>query len=484
MKDFRESLTYDDVLLLPQKSRVLPKEVNIKTNLAKDIYLNIPFVSAAMDTVTESSMAIAMAREGGIGIIHKNMSIQRQINEVKRVKRSESGMINSPKTVLPDILLNEAVETMNKMEISALCVVDEEDKLLGLLTHRDVMFEKDLTKTVKEVMTYKNIITSKIGTTSEQAIEIFKKYKIEKLPIVDDNNNLTGLMTVKDVEKQMWFPNACKDKKGRLRVGAAVGTSFETLDRVEGLIESGVDLIIIDTAHGHSQGVLNMIERVRDIHSDITLIAGNIATKSATEDLIKAGVDAIKVGIGPGSICTTRVVAGIGVPQLTAVMDCVEVAEKNNIPVIADGGIKYSGDVVKALAAGAKVVMIGSLLAGTDESPGDIAFLDGRRFKVYRAMGSIQAMKSGSADRYFQEGAPKLVPEGVVARVPYRGSVNEVIFQLIGGLKAGMGYCGAKNLEVLYKKSEFIRLTSSGLRESHPHDVIITEEPPNYGVYR
>ncbi|MBN1620420.1 IMP dehydrogenase [candidate division WOR-3 bacterium] len=482
--DFKEALTFDDVLLAPQNSSVLPNQVEVKTRLARDIELNIPLISAAMDTVTESPMAIAMAREGGMGVIHKNMSIEKQSEEVRKVKRSESGMISTPMTVKPNVPLIEALGLMKELGISGLCVVDEKGKLVGILTHRDVMFETDMTKKVSELMTSKELKTAPVGTSTEQAIEVFQKYKIEKLPIVDTEGKICGLMTVKDVEKKIWFPHACKDKDGRLRVAAAVGVSSDTESRIDSLVESGTDVIVVDTAHGHSCGVLKIIETVRNKYPELALVGGNVATREGALDLISAGVDAVKVGIGPGSICTTRVVAGVGVPQLTAIMDTVELASLRNIPVISDGGIKYSGDIVKAMAAGAGVIMIGSLFAGTDESPGEIVYLEGRSFKVYRAMGSLQAMKHGSADRYFQEGMTKFVPEGVVARVPYRGSVNEVIYQLIGGLKAGMGYIGASNLSDLKKKAVFLRMSSSGLRESHPHDIIITEEPPNYGVFK
>lgn len=482
--DYKEALTFDDVLLAPQNSSVLPNQVEVKTRIARDIELNIPLISAAMDTVTESPMAIAMAREGGMGVIHKNMPIEKQNEEVRKVKRSESGMISTPITVKPNVPLKKALSLMKDYGISGLCVVDEKDKLVGILTHRDVMFETDITKKVSELMTSKDLKTAPVGTSVEQAIEVFQKYKIEKLPIIDIEGKICGLMTVKDVEKKIWFPHACKDKDGRLRVAAAVGVSSDTELRVDSLVESGADVIVVDTAHGHSSGVLKVIENVRSKYPELALVGGNVATREGASDLISAGVDAVKVGIGPGSICTTRVVAGVGVPQLTAIMDTVELASLRNIPVISDGGIKYSGDIVKAMAAGAGVIMIGSLFAGTDESPGEIVYLEGRSFKVYRAMGSLQAMKKGSADRYFQEGMTKFVPEGVVARVPYRGSVNEVIYQLIGGLKAGMGYIGASNLSDLKKKAVFLRMSSSGLRESHPHDIIITEEPPNYGVFK
>ncbi len=482
--DYKEALTFDDVLLAPQNSSVLPNQVEVKTRIARDIELNIPLISAAMDTVTESPMAIAMAREGGMGVIHKNMPIEKQNEEVRKVKRSESGMISTPITVKPNVPLKKALSLMKDYGISGLCVVDEKDKLVGILTHRDVMFETDITKKVSELMTSKDLKTAPVGTSVEQAIEVFQKYKIEKLPIIDTEGKICGLMTVKDVEKKIWFPHACKDKDGRLRVAAAVGVSSDTELRVDSLVESGADVIVVDTAHGHSSGVLKVIENVRSKYPELALVGGNVATREGASDLISAGVDAVKVGIGPGSICTTRVVAGVGVPQLTAIMDTVELASLRNIPVISDGGIKYSGDIVKAMAAGAGVIMIGSLFAGTDESPGEIVYLEGRSFKVYRAMGSLQAMKKGSADRYFQEGMTKFVPEGVVARVPYRGSVNEVIYQLIGGLKAGMGYIGASNLSDLKKKAVFLRMSSSGLRESHPHDIIITEEPPNYGVFK
>jgi IMP dehydrogenase len=473
-------LTFDDVLLLPAKSEVLPKHTDVNTMLTRNISINIPIVSAAMDTVTEADLAMAMAREGGIGIVHRAMSPERQKTEIDKVKKSESGMIMDPITIMPDAPISEALALMKKYRISGVPVT-EKGKLIGIITNRDLRFETQFSKKVENVMTGKNLITSTIGTTLEKAQKILHKYKIEKLPIVDKNNVLKGLITIKDIEKRKKYPNACKDSMGRLRVGAAIGTGDDALYRAELTIKAGADVIVIDTAHGHTTPVLNTLKMLKKKFG-IDVIAGNIATAEAARDLIKAGADGIKVGIGPGSICTTRIVAGAGVPQITAIKNCYDVAKKNKIPVIADGGIKYSGDITKALAVGAHSIMIGSLFAGTDESPGEIVLFQGRSYKVYRGMGSIGAMEQGSKDRYFQSGvkAIKLVPEGVEGRVPYKGMVSQSIHQLIGGLRSGMGYCGCRNLEELRNKSRFIRITSAGLRESHVHDVIITKEAPNY----
>ncbi|MDI3533745.1 MAG: dehydrogenase [Thermosediminibacterales bacterium] len=474
----KTGLTFDDVLLVPAKSEVVPKEVDVTTRLTNRIKLNIPLVSAGMDTVTEARLAIAIAREGGIGIIHKNMSIEQQKIEVDKVKRSEHGVIVDPFYLSPDHHIYDALELMERYHISGVPIA-EKGKLVGILTNRDLRFEDDLTKKISEVMTKDNLITAPEGTTLEEAKQILKRYKIEKLPIVDKDFNLKGLITIKDIEKAIKYPNSAKDENGRLIVGAAVGITADMMKRVDALVSSKVDVIVVDTAHGHSKGVLEGVSRIKEKYPDLQVIAGNVATAEATRDLINAGADAVKVGIGPGSICTTRIIAGIGVPQITAIFECAQEAEKHNIPIIADGGIKYSGDITKALAAGASSVMIGSLFAGTEESPGDIEIYKGRSFKVYRGMGSIGAMEKGSKDRYFQEDLKKLVPEGVEGRVPYKGPLAETVYQLIGGLKAGMGYCGARNLEEL-KKAKFIRITASGLRESHPHDVDITKESPNY----
>ncbi len=477
----KEGLTFDDVLLIPAKSEILPRDVDVSTYLTKKIKLNIPLVSAGMDTVTDSLMAIAMAREGGIGIIHKNMSITQQALEVDKVKRSEHGVITDPIFLHPLNLVQEALNLMERYRISGVPITVD-GKLVGILTNRDLRFEKDYQRTIDEVMTKTNLVTAPVGTTLEHAKEILSNHKIEKLPIVDDNGYLKGLITIKDIEKARQYPNSAKDEGGRLRVGAAVGVTLDTMQRAEALIKAGVDVIVVDTAHGHSVGVIECIKTLRHHFPRMQLIAGNVATSAATRDLIEAGADAIKVGIGPGSICTTRVVAGIGVPQITAILDCAEEAEKSGIPVIADGGIKFSGDIVKALAAGAQVVMIGSLFAGTEESPGDIEIYQGRSFKVYRGMGSIGAMKEGSRDRYFQEKDQKLVPEGIEGRVPYKGPLSETAYQMIGGLRAGMGYCGCENIEALRTQTKFIRMTAAGLRESHPHDITITKESPNYSV--
>jgi IMP dehydrogenase len=480
-KVVKKGLTFDDVLLIPAKSQVLPKEVDVSTYLTRKIKLNIPIVSASMDTVTEARMAIAVAREGGIGIIHKNMSIEHQASEVDKVKRSEHGVIVDPFHLGPERPISDALALMENYHISGVPVT-QDGKLIGILTNRDLRFETDMSKRIGQVMTSQNLVTAPEGTTLSQAQEILKRYKIEKLPIVDGNGNLKGLITIKDIEKAIKYPNSAKDAKGRLLAGAAVGVTSDMMDRVASLIDAKVDVVVLDTAHGHSNGVLDAIYRIKSAYPDLQLIAGNVATYQGTEDLIKAGADAVKVGIGPGSICTTRVVAGIGVPQITAIMDSAEAAAKYGIPIIADGGIKYSGDIPKAIAAGADTVMIGSLLAGTEESPGEIEIYQGRSFKVYRGMGSLGAMASGSKDRYFQQDAKKLVPEGVEGRVPYKGAAAETIYQLIGGLRAGMGYCGTSNIKELKEKTQFMLITAAGLKESHPHDVYITKEAPNYSI--
>ena len=474
-------MTFDDVLLVPAASEILPRDVVTATRLTKKIALNVPLMSAGMDTVTESRMAIAMAREGGIGVIHKNMPVERQAVEVDRVKRSEHGVISDPIYLGANNYVNEALVLMERYRISGVPVV-ENGKLVGILTNRDLRFEKDLDKLVGDAMTRINLVTAPVGTTLEQAKVILQKYKVEKLPIVDDDFNLCGLITIKDIEKARQYPLSAKDDGGRLLVAAAVGVSTDTMERVEALIAAKVDAIVIDTAHGHSRGVLNTVEQVKNKYPDLQVIGGNVGTPEGARDLIIAGVDAVKVGIGPGSICTTRVVAGAGVPQITAVYDCAQEGAKQGIPIIADGGVKYSGDVVKAIAAGADVVMLGSLLAGCEESPGELEIYQGRSYKVYRGMGSLGAMKEGSKDRYFQENEKKLVPEGVEGRVPYRGTLADSVFQLIGGLRAGMGYCGAATIEDLKTKTKFIRITAAGLRESHPHDVVITKEAPNYSL--
>ncbi len=473
-------LTFDDVLLLPAKSEVHPRDVDLNTPLTRKIRINIPILSSAMDTVTEAAMAIAVAREGGIGIVHRAMPPERQALEIDKVKKSESGMIIDPITVSPDAQISEAMALMERYKISGVPVTVS-GKLVGILTNRDLRFETKITKKVSEVMTKDPLITAGIGTTLDEAKGILNKYKIEKLPIVDKEFRLKGLITIKDIEKRRKYPNSCKDRLGRLMVGAAVGTGEDTLQRVQLLVTSGVDVIVIDTAHGHSRSVISTLKTIKKKY-DIDVIAGNVATADGTLDLIKAGANAVKIGIGPGSICTTRIVAGAGVPQLTAIKNCFSVSKKFNIPLIADGGIKYSGDITKALAAGASAVMIGSLFAGTDESPGEIVLFQGRSYKVYRGMGSIGAMEQGAKDRYQQEGveAQKLVPEGVEGRVPHKGSLSQSVHQLLGGLCSGMGYCGAKNLSELRRKAKFIQITNAGLRESHVHDVIITREAPNY----
>ncbi|MCG9969793.1 IMP dehydrogenase [Pelotomaculum terephthalicicum JT] len=479
----RTGLTFDDVLIIPSASEVLPNDVNTCTNLTKSIKLNIPLMSAGMDTVTESRLAIAMAREGGIGVIHKNMSVERQALEVDRVKRSEHGVITNPIYLEPDNLVREALVLMERYRISGVPITVK-GKLVGILTNRDLRFEQDFSKYISEVMTRDNLITAPVGITMEQAKKILQRYKVEKLPIVDDDFNLKGLITIKDIEKSRQYPNSAKDKGGRLLVAAAVGVAFDTDERVEALVRSNVDVIVIDSAHGHSRNVMNTVTRIKEKYPEVAVIAGNVATAEGAKDVIEAGADAIKVGIGPGSICTTRVVAGIGVPQITAIYDCAQVAARYDIPVIADGGIKYSGDITKAIAAGADMVMLGSLLAGTEESPGDIEIYQGRSFKVYRGMGSLGAMKGGSKDRYFQESTAneKLVPEGVEGRVPFKGSLSETVYQLIGGLRSGMGYSGCRNILELKTKTKFMLCTTAGLKESHPHDVMITKEAPNYSV--
>lgn len=478
----KEGLTFDDVLLLPARSDVQPAEVEISTALTRNIKINIPLVSSAMDTVTESDMAIAVAREGGMGIVHRAMSPKKQAMEVEKVKKSESGMIIDPITISPDAPLAEALDLMKRYKISGVPATVE-GKLVGILTNRDLRFETNFRRRVSEVMTKDRLITAPEGTDLDKAIKILHKYKIEKLPIVDKELRLKGLITIKDIEKRRKYPNACKDRVGRLRVGAAVGVGAEAMERAELLVKAGVDVLVIDTAHGHTKTVLNTLKALKKAH-DIDVIAGNVATAEAVLDLIKAGADAIKVGIGPGSICTTRIVAGAGVPQITAIMNCFSVSKKANIPLIADGGVKYSGDVIKALASGAHSVMIGSLFAGTDEAPGEIVLYQGRSYKVYRGMGSLGAMEQGARDRYMQEGVEnkKLVPEGVEGRVPYKGALASSVHQLVGGLRSGMGYCGCKDLKTLREKAQFIRITPAGLRESHVHDVIVTKEAPNYST--
>lgn len=475
----QEGLTFDDVLLVPAKSDVLPKDVDVSTYLTKNIKLNIPIISAGMDTVTEARMAIAIAREGGIGVIHKNMSIKRQAGEIDKVKRSEHGIIVDPIFLSPDNTLQDAQSLMEKYHISGVPIT-EDNKLVGILTNRDLRFETDLTRKIHNCMTTEHLITAPVSTSVEDAKALLHKHRIEKLPLVDSDGNLKGLITIKDIEKSQKYPNSAKDPKGRLLVGAAVGVGSDMMERVAAIVAAKVDVIVVDTAHGHSQGVVDAVKKIKETYPDIDLIAGNVATGEATRDLIKAGADAIKVGIGPGSICTTRIVAGIGVPQITAVYNCAMAAREFNIPIIADGGIKYSGDVVKAIAAGASVVMLGNLFAGTEESPGETVIYQGRSYKVYRGMGSLGAMAQGSKDRYFQENMDKLVPEGIEGRVPYKGTLADTAFQLIGGLRAGMGYCGVPNIQALINNTQFIRITGAGLKESHPHDISITKESPNY----
>ena len=477
----KTAYTFDDVLLVPNKSEILPNEVSLKTKLTKKISLNIPLMSASMDTVTESKMAIAMAREGGIGIIHKNMTIAEQAMEVDRVKRQENGVITDPIFLNEDNTVKQALELMAKYRISGVPVT-RGTKLVGIITNRDIVFETNYDKKINEVMTKSPLITAKEGTTLEEALEILKKHKIEKLPLIDDDNNLKGLITIKDIEKAKAYPNAAKDSKGRLLCGASVGITNDMMERVEALVKANVDVITLDTAHGHSKGVIEGVRKIKSVYPELQIIAGNIATAEAVRDLVEAGADCVKVGIGPGSICTTRVVAGVGVPQLTAVMDCVEEGRKYGVPVIADGGLKYSGDIVKALAAGAQVCMMGSMLAGCEESPGETEIYQGRTYKVYRGMGSLAAMEKGSSDRYFQNGTKKFVPEGVEGRVAYKGPVADTLFQLLGGIKSGMGYLGAPTLDDLYENAKFVVQTASGIREIHPHDINITKEAPNYSV--
>ncbi|MGN0466160.1 MAG: IMP dehydrogenase [Lachnospiraceae bacterium] len=476
-----EGITFDDVLLVPAYSEVIPNEVDLKTKLTNKIQLNIPLMSASMDTVTEYRMAIAMARQGGIGIIHKNMSIEQQAEEVDKVKRSENGVITDPFFLSQDHTIRDAEELMAKFRISGVPIT-ENGKLVGIITNRDLKFETDFSKKIKESMTSENLVTAREGISLDDAKEILRKSRKEKLPIVDENFNLKGLITIKDIEKNIKYPDAAKDSHGRLLCGAAVGATPDILTRVDELVKAHVDCIVVDTAHGHSANVIRTFRMVKEKYPDLQVIAGNVATASATRALIESGVDAVKVGIGPGSICTTRVVAGIGVPQITAVMNCYEEAVKHNIPIIADGGIKYSGDITKAIAAGANVVMLGSILAGCDESPGAFELYQGRKYKVYRGMGSIAAMENGSKDRYFQDNAKKLVPEGVEGRVAYKGTVEDTIFQLIGGLRSGMGYCGAPTIQDLKEKGEFVKISAASLKESHPHDIHITKEAPNYSV--
>ncbi|MDO4555983.1 MAG: IMP dehydrogenase [Lachnospiraceae bacterium] len=476
-----EGITFDDVLLVPAYSEVIPNQVNLSTRLTNKIDLNIPFMSASMDTVTEHRMAIAMARQGGIGIIHKNMSIEAQAEEVDKVKRSENGVITDPFYLSPEHTIKDADDLMAKFRISGVPIT-ENGKLVGIITNRDLKFETDFSKKIKESMTSEGLVTAREGISLEEAKQILSRSRKEKLPIVDENFNLKGLITIKDIEKNIKYPDSAKDSQGRLLCGAAVGATPDILVRVDELVKAHVDCIVVDTAHGHSANVIKTFQLVKEKYPDLQVIAGNVATASATKALIDSGVDAVKVGIGPGSICTTRVVAGIGVPQITAVMDCFEEADKYNIPIIADGGIKYSGDVTKAIAAGANVVMLGSILAGCDESPGSFELYQGRKYKVYRGMGSLAAMECGSKDRYFQEGAKKLVPEGVEGRVAYKGTVEDTIFQMVGGLRSGMGYCGAPTIEDLKRKAQFVKISAAALKESHPHDIHITKEAPNYSV--
>ena len=485
MATFRSApaLTFDDVLLVPRHASIHPRNVNVKTRLTRRIELHIPLVSAAMDTVTESEMAMAMAREGGIGVIHKNMPIDRQASEVDRVKRSESGMILNPITLGPDRPLREATQLMARYRISGVPIVDSAGKLVGIITNRDLQFERDLSRLIKDAMTKEHLVTAPVGTTLDEAERILGKHRIEKLPVVDQQGVLRGLITIKDIFKRRAHPNANKDRHGRLRVAAAVGSGGDTMPRAKALLDAGCDVIVVDSAHGHSTGVLDTVARLREAFPEAELIAGNVATVEGALALVERGVDGVKVGVGPGSICTTRVVTGVGVPQITAILEAVEGA--GDVPVIADGGVKYSGDIVKALAAGASSVMMGSMLAGTEESPGESFLLEGRRFKVIRGMGSLGAMEEGSGDRYFQEGEvspSKLVPEGIEGRVPYKGPVSDVIFQMVGGLRSGMGYCGVCDVNGLRAETEFIRVTTAGLRESHPHDVVITREAPNYSL--
>jgi len=478
----KEGLTFDDVLLVPRKSETLPKEVDVSIRLSDTVKLNIPLISAGMDTVTEATLAIAIAREGGIGIIHKNMSVEQQAEEVDRVKRSESGVITNPFSLTADHLVSDAEAVMAKYRISGVPIIEGDQKLVGILTNRDLRFIHDYGIKISEVMTHENLVTAPVGTTLQEAEGILQKHKIEKLPLVDETNTLKGLITIKDIEKAIQFPHAAKDAQGRLLVGAAIGISKDTFERADALVQAGVDLITVDSAHGHHINIIEAVRQLRERFPSLTIVAGNVATGAATRDLIEAGASVVKVGIGPGSICTTRVIAGIGVPQVTAVYDCATVAREYGVPIIADGGIKYSGEITKALAAGAHAVMLGSLFAGTAESPGETEIFQGRSYKVYRGMGSMAAMKQGSKDRYFQDDDKKLVPEGIEGRVAYKGPLSDTIHQLIGGLRSGMGYCGTSNLEQLRNDTGFIRITGAGLRESHPHDVQITKEAPNYSL--
>ncbi|MEC0206062.1 IMP dehydrogenase [Paenibacillus lautus] len=478
----KEGFTFDDVLLVPRKSEVLPKEVDVSTKLSEHVKLNIPLISAGMDTVTEAPLAIAIAREGGIGIIHKNMTVEQQAEEVDRVKRSESGVITNPFSLHADHLVSDAEKLMSKFRISGVPIVDKDNKLIGILTNRDLRFVHDYNTVISEVMTSENLVTAPVGTTLQDAEMILQKHKIEKLPLVDEDNVLKGLITIKDIEKAIQFPRAAKDAQGRLLVGAAIGISKDTFERAEALVKAGVDVITVDSAHGHHINIIDSVRKLREVYPDLTIIAGNVATGEGTRELIEAGASVVKVGIGPGSICTTRVIAGIGVPQITAIYDCATVAKEYGVPIIADGGIKYSGEITKAIAAGASAVMLGSMFAGTEESPGEAEIYQGRRFKAYRGMGSLAAMKQGSKDRYFQDDDKKLVPEGIEGRVAYKGPLADTIHQLIGGLRSGMGYCGTQNLEELRNDTQFIRISGAGLRESHPHDIQITKEAPNYSL--
>lgn len=477
----KEGITFDDVLLIPSKSAFLPSEVDVSTQLTKSIRLNIPLISAGMDTVTESRMAIAMAREGGVGVIHKNMSVETQAAEVDKVKRSEHGVITNPFHLSPEHKIHDAAELMKRYRISGVPITIN-GKLVGIITNRDLRFEQDYNRYIKDVMTKDRLVTASVGTTLQEAQGILQQYKVEKLPIVDEQFMLKGLITIKDIEKAIQYPRSAKDANGRLLAAAAVGVSSDTMERTQALANAGVDILVVDTAHGHSLSVLRTVEQIKSKYPAVNVVAGNVATGAGTKDLIEAGADAVKIGVGPGSICTTRVVAGIGVPQITAIYDAAEAAAPYNVPIVADGGVKYSGDITKAIGAGADVVMIGSLFAGAEESPGDIEIFQGRSYKVYRGMGSLSAMKEGSKDRYFQENEQKLVPEGIEGRVPYRGTAGDTVYQLIGGLRAGMGYCGVKDIHELKTKTTFMRISSASLRESHPHDVHITKEAPNYSL--
>ncbi len=484
-KFFGEGLTYDDVLLVPAYSEVLPRETNLSAQFSRNIELKVPIVSAAMDTVTESAMAIAIARQGGIGVVHKNMSIEQQASEVRRVKRSENGMIQDPVTLKGDATVGDALDIMKEHKIGGIPVVDEENLLVGIVTNRDLRFEKKRPRPVIEVMTSENLIVTKDGSDFTRAEQMLREHRIEKLPVVDDEGKLVGLITYRDIIKLTEFPMSCKDGFGRLRVAAAVGVTSDTMERVQALVDASVDAVIIDTAHGHSKGVIDVVKKVKDGFPEIDVVCGNVATGAAALALVKAGADAVKVGIGPGSICTTRIIAGVGMPQLSAVMNVALALKDSGVPVIADGGIRYTGDIVKALAGGGNTVMVGSMLAGTSESPGETIIFEGRRFKGYRGMGSIEAMQKGSKDRYFQDAEDdlkKLVPEGITGRVPYKGTVQEVMYQISGGLRAGMGYCGTPDINALQSKSQFVRITNAGMKESHPHDIMISREAPNYSI--